>query len=59
MGNASVAVWKRQRSVANPIFHRAMPIETFAQVVLRMFKSIDKHDPNGVIDAVSYMKRYI
>ncbi|CEI87192.1 hypothetical protein RMCBS344292_01611 [Rhizopus microsporus] len=58
MGNASVAVWKRQRSVANPVFHRAMPIETFAQVVLRMFESIDKHDPNGVIDAVSYMKRY-
>ncbi|CEG83885.1 hypothetical protein RMATCC62417_17751 [Rhizopus microsporus] len=58
MGNASVAVWKRQRSVANPAFHRAMPVETFAQVVLRMFESIDKHDPDGVIDAVSYMKRY-
>ncbi|ORE01264.1 cytochrome P450 [Rhizopus microsporus var. microsporus] len=58
MGNASVAVWKRQRSVANPAFHRAMPVETFAQVVLRMFESIDKHHPDGVIDAVSYMKRY-
>lgn len=59
MGNASYKDWRRQRSVANPVFHRAMPIETFGQITLRMFESMDTYNPDGIIDAADYTRRYI
>lgn len=58
MGNASYKDWKRQRTVANPVFHRAMPIETFGQITLKLFESIETQHPDGVIDAADYMRRY-
>lgn len=58
MGNANYKDWRRQRSVANPVFHRAMPIETFGQIAIRMFQSMDQHSPDGVVDAADYMRRY-
>lgn len=57
MGNASYKDWRRQRSVANPVFHRAMPIETFGQIATGMFESMDKYHPDGVVDAADYMRR--
>jgi cytochrome P450 len=57
MGNASYKDWKRQRTVANPVFHRAMPIEVFGQITLKMFESIETQNPDGVIDAADYMRR--
>lgn len=59
MGNAGYKDWRRQRSVANPVFHRAMPVETFGQIALRMFQSMDKLNPDGKIDAADYTRRYI
>jgi len=51
--------WKRQRSIANPIFQRAMPVETFGNVVLKMFRSVDTLNQDGVIDIADYAKRYL
>ncbi|EPB83718.1 hypothetical protein HMPREF1544_09512 [Mucor circinelloides 1006PhL] len=58
MGNANGQDWKRQRSVANPVFHRAMPIEVFGQITKRMFESMDKLNNNDIVDMADYMKRY-
>ncbi|KAI8391075.1 uncharacterized protein BYT42DRAFT_181187 [Radiomyces spectabilis] len=57
MGNANYDVWKRQRRVANPAFHRAMPVHVFGEITLRMFQAIDKQHSDGVIDAADYMRR--
>ncbi|CEP06874.1 hypothetical protein [Parasitella parasitica] len=58
MGNANGQDWKRQRSVANPVFHRAMPIEVFGQITKRMFASMDKQNSGDIIDMAEYMRRY-
>ncbi|KAL0140400.1 cytochrome P450 [Mucor lusitanicus] len=58
MGNANGQDWKRQRSVANPVFHRAMPIQVFGQITKRMFESMDKQANNDVVDMADYMRRY-
>lgn len=58
MGNANGQDWKRQRSVANPVFHRAMPIEVFGQITKRMFESIEKQNNGGIVDMADYMRRY-
>lgn len=59
MGNANGQDWKRQRNVANPVFHRAMPIEVFGQITKRMFESMDKLDNDDIVDMADYMKRYV
>ncbi|RCI03661.1 cytochrome P450-dit2 [Rhizopus stolonifer] len=58
MSNSSMHDWRRQRKVANPAFQQPMPIETFGNIVLNIFKTIEQNQPDGVIDAVDYMKRY-
>ncbi|KAI8373763.1 cytochrome P450 [Blakeslea trispora] len=35
-------VWKKQRRLMNPVFHRAMPIQTFGKVMPRLFERIDE-----------------
>lgn len=57
MSNSSMHDWRRQRKVANPAFQQPMPIETFGNIVLNIFKTIEQNQPDGVIDAVDYMKR--
>ncbi|CAO3614068.1 unnamed protein product [Mucor hiemalis] len=47
MGRDNVAtsngdVWKRQRKVMNPAFHRSMPVKTFGAVVKELFTIIEK-----------------
>lgn len=58
MGNANNLDWRRQRRVANPIFHRALPVETFGQMASRMFAAMVAYGNNGIIDAADFMKRY-
>ncbi|KAK4522108.1 Fe-S cluster-binding ribosome biosynthesis protein [Mucor velutinosus] len=58
MGNANGQDWKRQRSVANPVFHRAMPIEVFGQITKRMFDSMDKQNNDDIVDMADYMRRH-
>ncbi|KAG1139925.1 hypothetical protein G6F37_008607 [Rhizopus arrhizus] len=58
LSNCSMDDWKRQRSIANPIFQRAMPVETFGNVVLKLFRSVDTLNQDGVIDIADYAKRY-
>ncbi|OBZ81926.1 hypothetical protein A0J61_10026 [Choanephora cucurbitarum] len=36
-------VWKRQRKLINPVFHRAMPVKTFGRVMPRLFDRIDEN----------------
>lgn len=33
--------WKKQRMVANPAFHRAMPVQLFGNLTLDLFKVLD------------------
>lgn len=59
LGTASYKDWRRQRGVVNPVFHRAMPVETFGNIVLRMFNKIDSNCyPDGQIDMADYTRRY-
>lgn len=58
MGNANNLDWRRQRRVANPIFHRDLPVETFGQIASRMFAAMVAYGNNGIIDAADFMKRY-
>ncbi|KAI8370151.1 cytochrome P450 [Choanephora cucurbitarum] len=51
MGSENVALanghkWKRQRKFMNPAFHRSMPINTFGNLMFRLFDRIDEqpHD---------------
>ncbi|KAG1114134.1 hypothetical protein G6F42_014272 [Rhizopus arrhizus] len=54
------AEWKRQRRIANPAFHRAMPISLFGLYAEKLFSSISKsHSTNGsVIDLGSYVTNF-
>ncbi|CAO3671177.1 unnamed protein product [Umbelopsis ramanniana] len=36
--------WRKRRKIANPAFHRSMPVKTFATLTSRMFEHIDKTD---------------
>lgn len=56
MGIANHTVWRRQRSVANHIFHRALPIEIFGQIAIRMFGTIDEYHSDGNVDIADYLK---
>lgn len=58
MGNANYKDWRRQRSVANPVFHRAMPVEIFGQIAARMFDKMDSQHVDGQVDVADYMRRY-
>ncbi|KAI8146009.1 cytochrome P-450 cyp509A1, partial [Fennellomyces sp. T-0311] len=35
------AAWKHQRMIANPAFHRSMPVDLFGNLALKLFKTID------------------
>ncbi|KAK4520166.1 Nitrogen permease regulator 3 [Mucor velutinosus] len=49
--------WKRQRRIANPAFHRAMPISLFGLYAEKLFACISKsHTTNGsVVDLSGYV----
>ena len=56
MGNSGYTEWRRQRRVANPVFHRAMPVHVFGNIVSTMFSSIDAENTTDV-DFADYMRR--
>ncbi|KAI9484646.1 cytochrome P450 [Zychaea mexicana] len=57
MGNSGYIGWRRQRRVANPVFHRAMPVQVFGNIVSTMFAAIDA-EKTADIDFADYMRRY-
>ncbi|ORY96310.1 cytochrome P450 [Syncephalastrum racemosum] len=44
--------WKKHRKIANPAFHRAMPVELFGQLTHKLFKAMDSPDVD--YDAVNF-----
>ncbi|KAG2172696.1 hypothetical protein INT43_000043 [Umbelopsis isabellina] len=36
--------WKRRRRIANPAFHRSMPVKAFSQLTANVFQQIDKSE---------------
>ncbi|KAI9490119.1 cytochrome P450 [Zychaea mexicana] len=49
--------WKNQRKVANPAFHRSMPLALFGRLTENLFQVIDKSDGKAV-DAYDLMERW-
>ncbi|KAG1139377.1 hypothetical protein G6F38_009877 [Rhizopus arrhizus] len=49
-------VWKKQRKVMNPVFHRSMPIKTVASLVPLLFSAIE--EANGRIPINPRMKDF-
>lgn len=55
--------WKRQRRIANPAFHRAMPLKLFGNHAERLFDSIANNSSASVgksdeVDMGDFIKRY-
>ncbi|CDS03773.1 hypothetical protein LRAMOSA01174 [Lichtheimia ramosa] len=50
--------WKVHRKVANPAFHRSMPINIFGRVTHKLFKVMDDELQHGPIDVHDYMVRW-
>ncbi|KAG0188021.1 cytochrome P450-dit2 [Apophysomyces sp. BC1034] len=48
--------WKKQRKIANPAFHRSMPIHLFGTLTQKMFKTMDQMD--STIEITKLMKRW-
>ncbi|KAI8063424.1 cytochrome P450 [Gilbertella persicaria] len=48
--------WKSQRKVANPAFHRSMPVNLFGQLTLKLFDVIEKDGPK--VDFSDLMQRW-
>ncbi|KAI9264403.1 cytochrome P450 [Phascolomyces articulosus] len=48
--------WKKQRMIANPAFHRSMPIELFGRLTQRLFKVMDAS--SNPIDFHDMMERW-
>ncbi|KAG1544648.1 hypothetical protein G6F50_013840 [Rhizopus delemar] len=49
-------VWKKQRKIMNPVFHRSMPIKTVASLVPLLFSAIE--EANGRIMITPKMKDF-
>ncbi|KAI9484150.1 MAG: cytochrome P450 [Benjaminiella poitrasii] len=49
--------WKRHRKIANPAFQRSMPIKTFCNLTLKMFKSMEESGTN-TIDVLDLFERW-
>ncbi|CDS03771.1 hypothetical protein LRAMOSA01172 [Lichtheimia ramosa] len=50
--------WRQQRKVANPAFHRSMPINIFGQVTHKLFKVMDDESQYGSIEVHDLMTRW-
>ncbi|KAI8143292.1 cytochrome P-450 cyp509A1 [Fennellomyces sp. T-0311] len=48
--------WKHQRMIANPAFHRSMPIDLFGSLAVKLFKVMDSLE--GPIDFHDMMERW-
>ncbi|KAI9257781.1 cytochrome P450 [Helicostylum pulchrum] len=50
------AMWKSQRKVANPAFHRSMPVKLFGQLTQEMFVAMESM--NEIINITDLMQRW-
>ncbi|KAJ8655903.1 hypothetical protein O0I10_008343 [Lichtheimia ornata] len=50
--------WKTHRKVANPAFHRSMPINIFGRVTEKLFKVMDDESQYGPIEIHNYTTRW-
>ncbi|KAG0173233.1 cytochrome P450-dit2 [Apophysomyces sp. BC1034] len=48
--------WKKQRKIANPAFHRSMPVHLFGTLTQNLFKTMDKMD--DTVDITDLMERW-
>jgi cytochrome P450 len=49
--------WKKQRMVANPAFHRAMPIQLFGHLTQELFTVLDKQE-SSVVNASEFLQHW-
>ncbi|KAI8366859.1 cytochrome P450 [Blakeslea trispora] len=49
-------VWKSQRKLANPAFHRSMPVNLFGHLTLDFFDVVEQH--NGHVDFTDLIQRW-
>ncbi|KAJ8655901.1 hypothetical protein O0I10_008341 [Lichtheimia ornata] len=56
--NLSGNEWKTHRKVANPAFHRSMPINIFGRVTEKLFKVMDDESQYGPIEIHNYTIRW-
>ncbi|KAI8380389.1 cytochrome P-450 cyp509A1 [Blakeslea trispora] len=49
--------WKAQRKVANPAFHRAMPVKLFGELTSGLFEVIEK-DGKSIVDVSDLLERW-
>ncbi|KAG0181653.1 cytochrome P450-dit2 [Apophysomyces sp. BC1021] len=49
--------WKKHRKIANPAFHRSMPVKVFGGLTQQLFHTLEKEGTNNV-DIVSLMERF-
>ena len=50
------AYWKNQRTIANPAFHRAQPIQLFGKLTQDLFSKMDKMAET--VDVTDLMERW-
>ncbi|KAI8140957.1 cytochrome P450 [Fennellomyces sp. T-0311] len=50
--------WKNQRKVANPAFHRAMPLQLFGQLTEKLFRVMDVSDNGAQLEVYDLMERW-
>ncbi|KAI8359149.1 cytochrome P450 [Blakeslea trispora] len=48
--------WKAQRKIANPAFHRSMPVNLFGDLTLEFFQVVD--ESNGVVEFTDLITRW-
>jgi cholesterol 24(S)-hydroxylase len=48
--------WRDQRKIANPAFHRSMPVEMFGKLTQKMFGVMDTMEKT--VDVVDLMERW-
>ncbi|CEP12637.1 hypothetical protein [Parasitella parasitica] len=52
----SGADWRRHKKIANPAFQRSMPVKTFGNLTLKMFKTMESYGTN-TIDVLDIFER--
>ncbi|CDH59519.1 cytochrome p450 [Lichtheimia corymbifera JMRC:FSU:9682] len=50
--------WKAQRKVANPAFHRAMPVELFGRLTQKTLKKMEEEMDGGTLNFHDITERY-
>lgn len=56
MGFLDGQAWKTQRKIANPAFHRSMPVKLFGELTVELFKVMENMDET--INVSNMMERW-